>query len=72
MKPKLLPNWRRVARYSWSFYLSLLASVLGAAELAMALLRPERPSLWFVFAAVLVSLFAAIFRLFSQRNLSGD
>lgn len=71
MRPKPLADWRDVARYSWSVRLSILASVLGAIELGMALLRPEKPSLWFAAAAVFVSLGAAISRLFAQRKLSG-
>lgn len=70
--PKLLPNWKCVARRSFSFWLSLLASVLGAIEFALPFMAPTVPSRGFAAAACMVALSAAVSRLFLQRKLHED
>ncbi len=68
-KPKLVHNWRRVARCSWSFWLSILASVLGAIEFALPFVAPVKPDGCFAAAACAVALLAAAARLILQRSL---
>lgn len=70
--PELIPNWKRVARLSLSFWLSILASVLGAVEFALPFMAPTIPSRRFAAAACLVALGAAVSRLFLQRKLHED
>ncbi len=69
---KLVPNWKRVARRSMSFWLSILASVLSAIQFALPFMAPENPSFKFAAAACLVALGAAIFRLILQPKLHED
>lgn len=67
--PKLIPNWRRVAKWSLSFWLSILASVLGAIEFALPFMAPTMPSRRFAAAACVVALGSALSRLILQRKL---
>ena len=72
-RPQLVPNWRRVARWSWSFWLGLLAALLGAAEVGVQLMAAVKPTPVLALAAAVVSLGASIARLFRQQELhDGD
>lgn len=68
-RPRLVPNWKRVACRSMSFRLSILASVLGAMQFAIPFVAPEKPSIAFAAAACVVALGAAITRLILQPRL---
>ena len=67
---KLLPEWKKVARWSWSFRLALIAALLSAVEVAL-MFWPASPSGLFAAGAGLVSLSAALARLLAQSQLSG-
>lgn len=73
MKIKLIDDWRAVLRRAWSFKFSLLAALLGAAEMVVQFYQPDsiRPG---VFAGIAggVSLASALARLVAQQELSGD
>lgn len=62
----LLWNWKTVAKQAWSFRLIILSALLSAAEFAMPFVAPEKASGWFAAAAALVSVAAAVARLFGQ------
>lgn len=72
MKIKLIDDWRAVLKRAWSLKFSLLAALLGAAEMAVQFYQPAsiRPG---VFAAIAgtVSLASALARLVAQTELSG-
>lgn len=71
-RPKLIPNWKRVAKWSLSFWLSILASVLSALQFALPFVAPQKPSLAFAGSACVVALSAAAVRLIYQRRLHDD
>ena len=66
---KFVPNWKCVARRAVSFWLSLLASALGAVEFALPFMAPTVPSRRFAAAACLVAFAAAVSRLVYQKRL---
>lgn len=75
MKPRLqlVPNWRRVARKSWSFRLGLLAALFGAAEVGLQIASAVKPSMGLALASAVVALIGALSRLFRQQELhDGD
>ena len=71
MKIKLIDDWRAVLKRAWSLKFSLLAALLGAAEMVVQFYQPAgiRPG---VFAGIAgaVSLASALARLVAQRELS--
>jgi hypothetical protein len=71
---RLLWNWKRVVRYSWSIRLSLIAALLGAAEFLVQFFMddPPIPRGTFAVLGALVSFAAPIARVVMQQNLSGD
>jgi hypothetical protein len=71
---KLASNWRAVLRHAWSLRLSIVAGVLGAAEVAVEVFMADPPISRGVFAALaaLVSLAAAIARVVAQQPISGE
>ena len=70
---QLVPNWRRVARKSWSFRLGLLAALLCSVEVGLQIASVVKPSLGLALATAVVSLGASIARLFRQQELhDGD
>ncbi len=70
----LVPNWRAVLRHAWSLRLSLLAAVLGGAEIAVQLAGPALPIPPLVLGALsfFVTVAAAIARLVAQPYTIGD
>lgn len=66
---RLVYDWRRVLRYSWSIRLSILSCLFSTAELVLNLLTPQFPSGRFIFGAAIVSLCATIARVIEQKNL---
>lgn len=67
MKPRLIPNAAKVARRAWSFRLAVLSAILGAVQVGMSLLTPERPSFAFALASSAVAAGAALARLIQQN-----
>ena len=71
MKLALIEDWRAVLKRAWSFKFSLLAALLGAAEMVVQFYQPAgiRPG---VFAGIAgaVSLASALARLVAQQELS--
>ena len=72
MKMKLIDDWRAVLKRAWSLKFSLLAALLGAAEMVVQFYQPPsiRPGL-FAGIAGGVSLASALARLVAQQELSG-
>lgn len=72
--PMLVPNWRRVLRYSYSIRLNIFATFLFGVEF----LLPYIPQIWPVptgaFAAFgcVVTILAGIARLIPQPKISGE
>lgn len=71
-REKLHANWWQLARRAWSVRLALVAAVLSGAEVACAVFTDNPPIERGTFAvlAALVSVAAAIARLFAQSNVS--
>jgi hypothetical protein len=65
----LINDAKRVWHRLWSVRLALLAALLGAVDVAMPFVAPERASLPFAALSVVVSLAAALSRLIVQRKL---
>lgn len=68
---RLLPDWRRVARKTWSVRLALLSALLGAAEVGVQLFAAVRPTPWMAMAAALCSMAAGVARLVAQPKMHG-
>lgn len=67
----LIDEWRTLAPKLWSIRLSVVAAVLGAAEVAVPYLAPAVPSGRFATLAALVSLGAALSRIVAQPKATG-
>jgi hypothetical protein len=69
---KLAPNWKKIARYSQSFWINVIASVLGSIAVGFQYLFGVLPVSPYSFVAILtaLNLAAAIFRLIFQKQLS--
>jgi hypothetical protein len=70
----LIWNWRQVLKRAWSIRLTLLASALGAAELAVQVFMDEPPIGRGAFAALgaVVSFSAAVARVVAQPSVRED
>lgn len=69
---KLVENWGLIAKKAWSFKFSILAALLGGAEVAVQLVKPAGiPDGVFAGIAATVSMSAAIARLLQQQEISG-
>lgn len=69
---KLLEDWRNIAKKAWSVKFSILAAILGAAEVATQLIKPSGiPDGVFAAIAAMTSLAAGIARLLQQQEISG-
>ena len=70
---QLVPNWRRVARKSWSFRLGLLAALLGAVEVGLQIVAVVQPSMGLALTSAVVALIGALSRLLRQQEMQdGD
>ena len=71
---KLADNWKKIARYSQSFWINITASVLGSIALGFQFLFDILPihPVAFVGILTLLNLAAAMFRLVFQKSLVGE
>ena len=71
---RLHENWRHLLKHAWSIRLALLAAVLSGAEVACSVFTSNPPIAAGTFAALsaLVTIAAAIARLFAQQSISGS
>lgn len=69
---KLAPNWKRIVRYSQSFWINVIASLLGSLALGFHFLFGIIPldPITFIIIMVLLDLAAVVFRLVFQKKLS--
>lgn len=69
---KLIENWDAVLTKAWSIKFTILATLLGAAEVAVQLVKPAGvPDGVFAGIASLTSLAAGVARLLQQQEISG-
>lgn len=68
MKPRLIPEWRKVLNRAWSVKFSLLAGLLGAAEVALPIFSDAIPRGLFASASALVALLTPLTRVLAQRD----
>lgn len=68
MKPRLIPEWRRVLNKAWTVKFSLLSGVLGAAELALQIFPTSIPQGMFGAASVLVAAVIPLVRVLAQKE----
>lgn len=72
MKIELIDDWQAVLKKAWSLKFSVLAALLGGAEVAVSMIQPAGiPGGAFAGIAAGVSLAAGIARLVAQQELSG-
>lgn len=67
---RLVPNWKRVARYSWSFWLNVAITLASALEAGITYWADGRLSMSLIVGGV--SLTAGVLRLIKQPEISGD
>lgn len=74
IEPRLVHNWRRVLRHSWSLRLIVLAGVLSGAEIALPLVQGILPisTGWFAAASAIATGGAFVARLYAQKQLGVD
>lgn len=68
MKPRLIPEWRAVLNKAWSVKFSLLAGLLGAAEVALPIFSDSIPRGLFASASALVALLTPLTRVLAQKD----
>lgn len=68
MKPRLIPEWRRVLNKAWTVKFSLLAGLLGAAELALQIFPTSIPRGLLGAASVLVAAVIPLVRVLAQKE----
>ena len=69
---RLIPDWRTVLRKAWSVKFNVAATVFGAAEVVVAIWKPDgMPAGVFAGCAAAVSIFANVSRLMAQKELHG-
>jgi hypothetical protein len=66
---KLLPNWKAVLWRSWSVWLGIAASVLGAIELLLPLFQEAIPRGPFAIASIALAVLVPIARIVAQPAL---
>lgn len=71
-KLELIDDWQAVLKRAWSLKCSVLAALLGGAEVAVSMIQPAGiPNGAFAGIAAGVSVAAGIARLVAQQELSG-
>ena len=69
----LIEDWRLVLRKAWSVKFNVAAALFGAAEVVVAIWKPDSmPAGVFAGCAAAVSIFANISRLLAQKELHGN
>jgi hypothetical protein len=66
---KLLPNWKAVLWRSWSVWLGIAASLLGAIELLLPLFQDWMPRGPFAIASLVLALAVPVARITAQATL---
>ncbi|MFC5554954.1 DUF7940 domain-containing protein [Methylobacterium iners] len=71
---RLVDNWRSVLAHAWSLRLSVIATVLSGAEVAVSVLssNPPIPPGTFAVVAFAVTAASGLARLVAQAPISGD
>lgn len=70
---KLVDDWRAILRKAWSVKFNIAATLFGAAEVVVALVRPASiPHGVFAGIAAFVSIGANVARVLAQKELSDD
>jgi len=68
MKPRLIPEWRKVLNKALSVKFSLAAGLLGAAEVALPIFSDSIPRGLFASASALVAMLTPIVRVMAQKD----
>lgn len=69
---QLIENWDEVLKKAWSIKFTILATLLGAIEVAVQLVKPAGvPDGIFAGIAAMTSLAAGIARLLQQQEITG-
>ena len=69
---KLVDDWDKILTKAWSVKFSILAALMGGAEVAVQLVRPAGiPDGAFAGIAALISIGATLARVLQQQELSG-
>lgn len=69
---QLIENWDEVLKKAWSIKFTILATVLGAIEVAVQLVKPAGiPDGVFAGIAAMTSLAAGVARLLQQQEITG-
>jgi hypothetical protein len=72
-KPKLIPNWKKTARYAWSLRLQAIGCVCSVGEFLVPLYADKFPRGVMAIAATVFIVGGMIARFFQQRNMkNGD
>ena len=71
-KPTLIKDAGKVARFSWSFRLSIVASIFSGLEMALPLFSDAMPPHVFLIASMLVAVGSAAARLIAQPGMHDD
>lgn len=69
---QLVENWDQIIKKAWSVKFSIMAALLGGAEVAVQLVKPAGiPDGVFAGIAALVSMGATVARILQQQEISG-
>ncbi|ATQ74864.1 hypothetical protein CR152_10260 [Massilia violaceinigra] len=69
---RLIDDWRTVLRKAWSVKFNVAATLFGAAEVAVAIWKPDGvPNGMFAGGAAAISIFANVSRLLAQKEIHG-
>lgn len=69
---QLVENWDQIIKKAWSVKFSILAALLGGAEVAVQLVKPAGiPDGVFAGIAAIVSMGATLARVLQQQEISG-
>jgi len=69
---QLVDDWAKIIAKAWSVKFSILAALMGGAEVAVQLVKPAAiPDGLFAAIAALISVAATVARVLQQQELSG-
>jgi hypothetical protein len=72
MKPRLVPEWRRLLNKAWSVRLALLGAVFGGIEMALPMFSDRFPPKVFMALCIFTTLAGAVARLIPQPKMHGE